>query len=119
MITISAARKIVSHAFPIQKPIDCYSHLPYHIHFRAIVSPKAAWVNEHSLQSSTSARALKKQQLSFLYLRKMPWFYTVRDWVTFKTVERNRMIKECISKGKLRPETEWRRLPSGREVLLD
>ena len=40
MITLAGAEKRLSAAFPIQKSIDLYDHLPYPIEFRAIVTPR-------------------------------------------------------------------------------
>ncbi len=118
LITCSAASKRLAHAFPLERPIDLYAHLPYPIQFRSLVSPKAAWVSEYSLDSFTSAKSGSRDDLSLVFFRRWPVFYWLRDLVRLKDFKRNRLIKDLQAKGKLSVGPRWKALPSGREVLI-
>jgi glycosyl transferase, family 25 len=118
LITKPAATKRLEHSFPIRQSIDVYDQLPYRIHFRAIVAPKAAWVSEFSLVSSTSVKSGSINQLSFARFRKWPVFYKMRDFLRMKDFKRNRQIPQLIAEGKLLRGGKWKALPSGREILL-
>ena len=118
MITQAAAKARLEHAFPIQAAIDIYDHLPYAIHFRAIVSPKAAWVSEHSLVSFTSVRNDPAAIRAFRLLRRSPFFYLVRDFIRLKNFRRNRIMKKLVQEGRLSADRKWRVLPFGREVIV-
>lgn len=118
MITLGAARRRLAHAFPIQKAIDLYDHLPYPITFRAIVAPKMAWVSEHSLTSFTSAKADGADSLRFAWLRRHPAFYRVRDLLKLKGVRRGLKVRSLVNAGALRRGGQWAPLPSGREVIV-
>lgn len=118
LITLAAATKRLEHAFPIKHAIDVYDQLSYPIHFRAVVTPKAAWVSEHSLTSATSARSQSLNELSFAWLRKWPLFYKVRDMLRMKDFRRNQLVRRLVEDGRLARGREWKALPSGREILV-
>lgn len=118
LISHSAVINRLAHAFPLERPIDIYDHLPYPIHFRSLVSPKAAWVSEYSLDSFTSAKSGSRDDLSLVFFRRWPVFYWLRDLVRLKDFKRNRLIKDLQAKGKLSVGPRWKALPSGREVLI-
>lgn len=118
MITLNAALKRLEHAYPLMKSIDLYDHLPYPINFYAIVSPKAAWVSEYSLESFTSTKTGNINRLSFISLRRWPIFYRLRDFITLKIFKRNMLIKHLKKDGKLSLDKRWKALPSGREILI-
>lgn len=117
MITRPAAERRLAHAFPITKPIDRYEDLPYEIVFRAVVTPKLAWVNEHSLVSFTSGRSEEAASLSFRALRRYPMFYRVRDLLRLKGLRRSLKVRDLVAQGVLAPGRQWAPLPSGREIL--
>jgi GR25 family glycosyltransferase involved in LPS biosynthesis len=117
LITLEGARKRVAHAYPMVKPIDLYDHLPYPIVFRAVVSPKLAWVSEQSLVSFTSNKVVAPESLSFPALRRFPLFYQLRDIVKLRTWRRSRAIRGLVSQGLLAAGRRWAPLPSGRDVL--
>ncbi|MBU2571536.1 MAG: glycosyltransferase family 25 protein [Gammaproteobacteria bacterium] len=117
MITLEAAKKRLEIAYPLVKPIDIYDHLPYPIKFYAIVSPKAAWVSEHSLESYiTLGKQSGTKQLSFISLRQSPIFYYLRDLINLKYIKRKLLIKNLQKKGNLNPNKRWKPL-QGRVVL--
>jgi len=118
LITRSAAMNRLAHAFPLEKPIDLYDHLPYPIHFCSLVNPKAAWVNEFSLDSFTSVKSGSRSDLSLAFFRRWPSFYWLRDLLRLKDFKRNRLVKALQAEGKLSVGPRWRALPSGREVLI-
>jgi glycosyl transferase, family 25 len=118
LISREGARKRLGQALPIVKPIDLYDHLPYAITFRHIVSPKLAWVSEHSLTSFTSDRNDDPAALSFGVLRRSPWFYRLRDLVRFKAWRGRREVARRVQQGLLPPGRQWAALPSGREVVM-
>lgn len=118
LITLEGARQRMEHAFPIAKAIDLYDHLPYPILFRAIVSPKLAWVSEHSLTSFTSAKADDPASLSFAWLRRHPLFYRVRDLVRLKQLRRSLEVRQRVRSGALPEKGRWAPLPSGREIVM-
>lgn len=118
LITRSAAMNRLAHAFPLERPIDLYDQLPYPIHFCSLISPKAAWVSEYSLDSFTSVKSGSRDDLSLLYFRRWPIFYRFRDLVRLKDLKRNHLIKQLQAEGKLAVGPRWRALPSGREVLI-
>ncbi len=118
MITLNAALKRLEHAYPLMKSIDLYDHLPYAINFYAVVSPKAAWVSEYSLESFTSSKNSNIKSLSFISLRRWPIFYQLRDFITLKTFKRNILIKQLKKDGNLSADKRWKALPSGREILI-
>ncbi len=117
MITLEAALKRLEHAFPIKKSIDLYDHLPYPIRFYAVVSPKAAWVSLHSLESFTSSNKIAIEDLSFIALRRWPLSYKLRDLILLKTFKKNRLINDLQKSGKLSIDKRWKALPFGREIL--
>ena len=117
MITLAGAKKRLSHAYPIQKSIDLYDHLPYPIVFRAVVSPKMAWVSEQSLVSFTSSKSVAPESLRFSALRRFPLFYTLRDMLKLKGLRRSMAIRQLVADGALAADRQWVPLPSGREVL--
>lgn len=118
MITLEAAEKRLNHAYPIIKPIDLYDHLQYEISFYAIVSPKAAWVSEYSLESFTSVKTRQLEDLSFTLLRKWFLFYKIRDFIKLKWLRSMLDIRRLKANGKLPQDNNWKLLPFGREVLL-
>ncbi|OAI20511.1 hypothetical protein A1359_03365 [Methylomonas lenta] len=118
LITLNAALNRLEHAYPLVKAIDLYAHLPYSIRFYAIVTPKAAWVSEHSLESFTSTKVGNIKDLSFTWLRRWPIFYQIRDILKLKKFKRNLMIKKLQKNGKLCVNKRWKSLPSGREILM-
>lgn len=118
LITRQAAAQRLQHALPIEKPIDLYDHLPYPIRFRAIVSPKLAWVSEYSLQSFTSDRHDDAGALSFAALRKSPLFYRVRDVLKLKGWRDRQRMSRAMQAGTLSSDRRWAPLPSGREVVF-
>jgi glycosyl transferase, family 25 len=117
-ISLDGARKRLAHAYPITRPIDLYAHLPYTPRFRAIVSPKLAWVGEQSLTSSTSAKFVSVEELRFRFLRKYPWFYRVRNSLLMRSLRRRLRIPRLVAEGRLARGRKWRPLPDGRDVLL-
>ena len=118
LITLPAAKRRLQAAFPIQKAIDLYDHLPYPIRFRAVVSPKLAWLSEHSLASFTSSKARGIASLKFQGLRRRPWFYRLRNWLKLKPIRRSLQIKKLVREGRLPAGRHWVPLPWGRDVLL-
>lgn len=118
LITRSAAMNRLEYAFPLERPIDLYDHLPYPIRFCSFVSPKAAWVSEYSLNSYTSVKFVNLNNLSFAFFRRWPIFYRLRDLLRLKDIKRNRLVKTLQAEGKLPLGPRWRALPSGREVLI-
>lgn len=118
LITLAGARKRMEHAFPIAKAIDLYDHLPYPIVFRAIVSPKLAWVSEHSLTSFTSTKADDPASLRFAWLRRHPLFYRVRDLIRLKQLRRSLEVRQMVRSGTLPEKGRWVPLPSGREIVM-
>ena len=117
MITLECARKRLAHAFPLRKPIDLYDHLPYPIVFRAIVTPKLAWVSEHSLVSFTSQKDVSTRSLSFSWLRKYPIFYKLRDFLRLRHWRQRRVAQRLVAEGVLPSGHRWTALPQGRDVL--
>lgn len=118
LINRTAAINRLAHSFPLERPIDIYAHLPYPIHFRSLINPKAAWVSEYSLDSFTSAKSGSKDDLSLVFFRSWPVFYWLRDLIRLKDFKRNNLIKDLQREGKLSIGPRWRALPSGREVLV-
>jgi GR25 family glycosyltransferase involved in LPS biosynthesis len=118
LITRRGAAKRLEAAFPIQRSIDLYDHLPQRFVFRAVVSPKLAWVSAQSLVSFTSAKATSSESLRFAFLRRFPLFYTLRN-----------VLRSIYKRGESRPvavantgesdrRRRWRPLPFSRDVLL-
>ena len=119
LISRDAATNRLRYALPIAKAIDLYDHLPYAIHFRAVVSPKGAWVSEHSLESFTSKKNTSIRSLPFAALRRWRAFYALRDLVRLKPFRRDRIVRKLLNSGQLAAGRRWRALPSGREILVD
>lgn len=118
MITLRAARQRLECAFPMQRAIDLYDHLPYSINFRAIVKPKMAWVSEDSLTSFTSKRGEIPEPLNFAFLRRSPLFYRMRDLIRLKNVRRAWQVSALVRQGVLPNRGHWIPLPSGREIIV-
>lgn len=118
MITREAALQRLEHAYPLSRPIDLYTHLPYPIRFASLVNPKGAWVSAHSMASFTSAKQDSAEQLSLRFLRRWPWFYRLRDAIRLKNFKRNLRIRTLVRQGLLPAGHNWKALPSGREILL-
>lgn len=119
LITSSAASHRLRYAYPIQKPIDLYDHLPYVIRFSAIISPKLAWVSEQSLVSFTSPKRTTTNDLALAFIRRWPFFYTIRDILRLRSWRTAREIKALIRNGALPAGKRWKALPSGRVVVID
>lgn len=118
LITRSAAMNRLTHAFPLEWPIDLYAHLPYPIHFCSLINPKPAWVSECSLNSFTSVKSGSRNDLSLVFFRRWPIFYRLRDLLRLKEFKCNKLVKKLQAEGKLPMGLRWRALPSGREVLI-
>lgn len=118
LISRSAALKRLVHAFPIQHPIDVYRKLPYPIKFYSILSPKGAWVSEHSLESFASTKKTSPEKLSFKFLRRWPMFFRIRDVLTLRSLRRWLLTRSLLADGKLPKGKRWRMLPSGREIIV-
>jgi len=118
LITRAAAKQRLDHAYPIVKAIDLYDHLSYSIHFRAIVGTKAAWVSQHSLESSTSSKHVSIGTLRFAFLRRWPLFYSLKRWASLQPIKDLAAVRAARRNGKLPPGRRWRMLPSGREILI-
>jgi len=118
IIGLPAARRRLEHAFPIRQPIDLYDVLPYPIVFRAVVTPKTAWVSSDSLSSFTSDRQLAVGTLKLKLLRRSILFYRVKDFVQMKWWQRRRLAKAWAREGRLDASKTWLPLPSGRQVVL-
>lgn len=118
LMTQEGARKRVEHAWPIRKPVDVYSHLPYVPVIKVCVDPKGAWVSEHSRQSFTSNRH-EVAPLRFRYLRQFALTFKLRDWLKLKPLKGLLAISRLKRQGILTPDRRWRAMPSGRNVLND
>lgn len=117
LMTKEGARKRVAHAWPIYKPVDIYSHLPYQPKILVCVSPKGAWVSEHSRQSFTSPRnEMELPRLKFL--RRFPIFFTIRDWIKLQPIKGWLKARELIRSGHLPQNRRWRPMPTGRNILI-
>ena len=116
LITNEGAKKRVVHAWPIYKPVDIYSHLPYKPKIMVCVSPKGASVSEHSRQSFTSDRN-DTSPLRLKILRRFSWFFTVRDWIRLRPVRGWFKARELMRSGQLPRNRRWRPMPTGRNIL--
>ena len=83
-----------------------------------MVSPKLAWLSEHSLASFTSSKARGIASLKFQGLRRHPWFYRLRNWLKLKPLRRSLQVKVLVREGRLPAGRHWVPLPWGRDVLL-
>jgi GR25 family glycosyltransferase involved in LPS biosynthesis len=118
MITRQAALKRLEHAYPLVKAIDIYAHLPYEIRFWAVVSPKAAWVSEHSLESFTSKRNVSQDQLSLGWLRKWALFYKIKDMIKLRGLKDHLEVRRLKRQGVLADDCKWKAIPFDRQILL-
>lgn len=117
LITRAAAERRLAHEFPIRKPVDIYSTLPYRPRFRALVAPRGAGVSEASLRSFTSGRD-HTGQLSFRALRRLPGFYALRDALSLEMLRRRLRAGALVRAGALPGGGRWRPLPPGRRVFV-
>lgn len=115
LITKEGAHRRVAHAWPIYKPVDVYSHLPYRPHILVCVSPKGASVSEHSRQSFTSSRH-DLEPLRLKSLRRFRWFYELRDWLKLKPLKGFWAVSRLKREGVLPPGRRWRPMPTGRNI---
>lgn len=117
MITLEAAARRLAHELPIAKPIDIYSTLPYRPRFRVLVSPPGAGVSEDSMRSFASVRD-HAGQLGFRSLRRLPFFYTVREFLSSRRWMLRWQVPALMRAGRLPSEGRWRPLPAGRRILF-
>jgi hypothetical protein len=117
LMTNEGAKNRVAHAWPIYKPVDIYSHLPYKPKILVCVSPKGASVSEHSRQSFTSDRN-DTSPLRLKTLRRFSWFFTLRDWVKLRPVSGWLKARELMRTGHLPRNRRWRPMPTGRNILI-
>jgi len=115
LMTRNGAERRLSHAWPIRKPVDVYSALPYRPHIVVCVDPKGAYVSEHSRQSFTSNRN-ETDTLRLRFLRNLPWFHKLKDWLRLKPIKGRLRVKELKRSGILPSERRWLPLPSGRNI---
>ncbi len=118
LMTYEGARKRIEYAWPIRKPVDIYSHLPYVPIIKVCVNPKGAWVSEHSRQSFTSNRN-ETAPLRFKYLRQFPFTSKLRDWLKLKPLKGLLAISRLKQQGVLASNRRWRAMPSGRNIFND
>lgn len=118
LISREAAANRLKHAFPIEQPIDVYRQLPYQIRFYSILSPKGAWVSEHSLESFTSGKKARVEDMSFAFFRRWQLFFDLRDFLTLRGLRKRFLARSFQAQGKLAPGKRWRILPTGREVVV-
>lgn len=117
LMTKEGAQRRVAHAWPIEKPVDIYSHLGYEPKMFIFVSPKGAFVSEHSRQSFTSKRN-DTERLKLRFLRRFPTFYRLLDMVRLKYLKGVLAIPRLKREGILPKERRWRPMPSGRNVII-
>lgn len=118
LVGLRAASLRVAHALPIRCPIDIYDHLPYKISFTAVVKPKLAWLSEFSTESSTFDQKTRAS-ISFKALKRSFLYYKLRDLLLLKTLQWRREVREAIASGRIPPGKAWKRLPSGKEIVVD
>jgi GR25 family glycosyltransferase involved in LPS biosynthesis len=116
LMTQEGAKNRVAHAWPIYKPVDIYSHLSYSPRILVCVSPKGAFVSEHSRQSFTSDRN-ETSPLRLKVLRRFSWFYVLKDWLKLRPVKGWFRARVLVRSGVLAPKHRWRPMPTGRNIL--
>lgn len=117
LMTNIGAKNRVAHAWPIFKPVDIYSHLPYKPKILVCVSPKGAFVSEHSRQSFTSKRN-DTSPLRLKTLRRFVWFFALKDWIKLRPVKGWFKARDLVRSGLLPRSGRWRPMPTGRNILL-
>lgn len=116
LMTYEGAKKRIACAWPIYKPVDIYSHLPYQPKIVVCVSPKGAYVSEHSRQSFTSDRN-DTSPLRLKALRRFSWFFTLKDWIKLRPINGWLKARKLMRDGQLATNRRWRPMPTGRNIL--
>lgn len=116
IVTRRGAERRLRCAFPAERPIDLYSHLPEKLEFAAVVSPKMAWVSEHSLNSEIMNRS--GQSVNLRALRRWRGFYQFRDALKLRPLRRWLQLQSLMRAGRIEKRRRWKPIPSGREVIL-
>lgn len=117
LITLPAAEKRLEHAFPIHKPIDIYTALPYRPHFRIPVGAFLAGLAETAMRSGTSPRD-DLGRLSFRRLRRLPGYYEVRDALNRDRLLLRLGVHALVRKGVLPKGRRWRPIPGGWRFIV-
>lgn len=115
LMTRSGAERRLAHAWPIYKPVDVYSALPYQPRIVVCVDPKGAYVSEHSRQSFTSNRH-DVAPLRLRFLRRFSWFHKLKDLIRLKPIKGRLCIAALKRSGVLPADRRWLPLPSGRNI---
>lgn len=115
LMTRKGAQRRLEHAWPIYKPVDVYSALPYRPRILVCVDPKGAYVSEYSRQSFTSNRH-DTEPLKLKFLRRFPLFYKLKDWLMLKPLKGRMRVAALKQKGVLSTDRRWYPMPSGRNI---
>jgi hypothetical protein len=117
LMTREGAARRIAYAWPIVKPVDIYSSLPYEPKILVCVDPKGAAVSEHSRQSFTSSR-FETAPLRLRSLRRFPGLFKIKDWLKLKPVRGWLMIRKLQQQGLLSTTRRWRPMPTGRNITV-
>jgi glycosyl transferase family 25 len=115
LITLAAAKKRLIDPLPIRETIDQYDFVPVELHFRAVLFPRPAFVSILSRASTIFGAA--RGGIPLYRWRATPGFYTLRDLLKGRALERWLEMRRKQRAGELSRERRWRPLPAGREIM--
>lgn len=119
LVTRAATEKRLEHMVPIRHCIDNYQGLPYSPRFYAILTPKAAWLSEHSFESFTSPSGKSGDVVPqrFAAFRHSQFYHRLREWLKLKRPRRMLLARLLKTEGVIDPEKRWIPLGSTGQVL--
>lgn len=119
LVTRNASERRLEHFIPIRNAIDIYTNIPISLRFYSIISPKAAWLSEHSIESFTSMTGKSGASTGkFLQIiEKGPLYYQVRDWVTLRRAKRHLLAWLLKSERVLPVDRRWIPMPPSGNII--
>lgn len=119
LVTRGASERRLEHFVPIRNAIDIYSGLPIQLRFYSIISPKAAWLSEHSIESFTSTTGKSGASAGKFagMLEKGALYYEVRDWLTMTRPRRHLLARILKAEQVLPANRRWAPMPPSGKIM--
>ena len=120
LVTREASQRRIDYFVPIRNAIDIYSAIPVPFRFYAIITPKAGWLSEYSIESFTSPTGTSGAARGALLgiFKKSSLYYRIRDWLTLTTPRRHMLARILKSEHVLASGRRWSPLPPSGKIFM-
>lgn len=116
LISRSGAQKRAAQIVPVREAIDRYDFGSRPVTFRAVLSPRIAFLSVLS-RSSFALDSTRRPAISWYRLRGIPGYYPIRDLLKGTRWRRWREMREKQAAGELSATRRWQPLSGGARIL--